>query len=83
MKFIFDTHILIWASTGHRRLSPVARDAVVELQGVFSAVSMFEIAVKGRLGRRDFRIHPPEIRQELMLRDFQELPLTGVATFPS
>ena len=68
----------MWAAVGDRRLTPLARAALEDLTGVFSSVSIFEIAVKGRLGRSDFQIHPFEFRQELIVRDFTELPLTGL-----
>jgi len=53
VKVLFDTHALLWAALGSKRLSPVAREVVAdEANELFvSAVSAWEISTKVRLGK--------------------------------
>ena len=58
MHFLLDTHVLIWALGSPGRLDARTR-AVLEDDGnsvSFSAVSIWEIAIKFRLGRTDFQV---------------------------
>ena len=60
MKLLLDTQLLLWAAGEPRRLSAAARkligDPANEL--LFSAASLWEIAIKKTLGRDDFRVEP-------------------------
>jgi len=53
VKVLFDTHALLWAALGSKRLSPLAREIVAdEMNEIFvSAVSAWEISTKVRLGK--------------------------------
>jgi PIN domain nuclease of toxin-antitoxin system len=53
MRLLLDTHTLIWAMNGDRRLSPAARAAMVSpVNPVYaSSASIWEAATKFRLGR--------------------------------
>ena len=53
MRFLLDTHTLIWWMTDDRRLSKPARSLIAQRDNVslVSAVSAWEIATKVRLGR--------------------------------
>jgi len=53
VKVLFDTHALLWAALGSKRLSPLAREIVAdEANELFvSAVSAWEISTKVRLGK--------------------------------
>ena len=55
MRFLLDTHIAIWSLTEPGRIAPSIRDALDESSAeIFvSAVSVWEIAIKHRLGRTD------------------------------
>lgn len=79
MKLLLDTHLLIWAAMGSDRLSAKARklleDPLSEL--VFSAASLWEIAIKNGLGRADFEVDARVLRRGLMDNGYQELPITG------
>lgn len=56
MKFLIDTHVLLWWLTANPRLSPKAREIMDD--GQFdrhvSAVTAFEIANKVRIGKLEF-----------------------------
>jgi PIN domain nuclease of toxin-antitoxin system len=79
MKLLLDTHILLWAAKDDDRLSAQAR-ALLEAedtQPVFSAISIWEVAIKTGLGRDDFDAEPHLLRRGLLASGFVELPVTG------
>ncbi|MFZ5655043.1 MAG: type II toxin-antitoxin system VapC family toxin [Pseudomonadota bacterium] len=79
MRLLLDTQVLLWAAGLPERLSRRARklldDAGNEL--VFSAASLWEIAIKNTLGREDFRADPGALRRGLTDNAYRELPVTG------
>ena len=79
MKLLLDTQILLWAAGQPHRLSLAAleflNDAHNEL--LFSAASLWEIAIKNMLGREDFRVEPRRLRRGLLDNGYAELPITG------
>jgi PIN domain nuclease of toxin-antitoxin system len=53
---------------------------------LFSAASIWEVAIKRSLGRSDFRVDPPVLRRSLLDNGYFELqimrsPLTGCLLF--
>ncbi|ROV56124.1 type II toxin-antitoxin system VapC family toxin [Neisseria chenwenguii] len=80
MKYLLDTHILLWAAYNHPRLSKVARN-IIENQDndlLFSAASIWEIAIKSELGRQDFSVNPNLFRRALLDNDYTELPVSSL-----
>lgn len=79
MKFLLDTHLLLWAAGQPERLSAKAKkllsDPAHEL--MFSAASLWEIAIKNTLGRPDFRVDPRILRRGLLDNGYIELSVTG------
>jgi PIN domain nuclease of toxin-antitoxin system len=79
MKLLLDTHLLLWAAGEPGRLPARARalikDSANEL--IFSAASLWEIAIKRRLGRDDFRVDPRLLRRGLLDNSYCELPITS------
>ena len=79
MKLLLDTQLLLWAAGQPSRLSPKARkllnDPAHEL--LFSAASLWEIAIKRTLGRDDFRVEPRLLRRGLVDNGYGELPITS------
>jgi len=79
VKLLLDTQLLLWAAGAPRRLSPQARklfeDESNEL--LFSAASLWEIAIKGTLGRDDFKVQPRVLRRGLLDNGYTELPITS------
>ena len=79
MKLLLDTHVLLWAAGAPRRLPRAARalleDEANEL--VFSAVSLWEVAIKQQLGREDFRADARLLRRGLLDNGYAELPVTS------
>jgi PIN domain nuclease of toxin-antitoxin system len=79
MKLLLDTHLLLWAAGEPRRLSASARALIKDRANelIFSAASLWEIAIKGRLGRDDFRVDPRLLRRGLLDNSYSELPITS------
>lgn len=77
MKLLLDTHLLLWAAGEPERLSSRARrlinDAHNEL--LFSAASLWEVAIKRGLGREDFKVDPRLLRRGLLDNGYNELPI--------
>jgi len=79
VKFLLDTHLLLWAAAEPERLSRAARALISnpENEFLFSAVSIWEVAIKHGLGREDFQVNARVFRRALLDQDYIELPLTG------
>lgn len=77
MKFLLDTHFVIWVPVDDRRISSQARAILRNPadQFVFSVTSIWEIAIKRGLHRRDFMFDPREIRRLLIENGYEELTL--------
>jgi PIN domain nuclease of toxin-antitoxin system len=80
MKILLDTHLLIWAMADSGRLPAAARELleVPENELLFSAVSIWEIAIKFQRNRPDFTVEPHLFRRGLLDNGYTELPVTGV-----
>jgi PIN domain nuclease of toxin-antitoxin system len=79
VKLLLDTHLLLWAAEDSPRLSQVARDFIADPANdrIFSAASLWEIAIKAGLGRADFHVDPAELRDGLLANGYRELPVSG------
>jgi PIN domain nuclease of toxin-antitoxin system len=79
VKLLLDTHVLLWAAGQSERL-PAAARALLEDPGnepVFSAASLWEIAIKSGLGRDDFQVDARLLRRGLLDNGYRELPVTS------
>lgn len=79
MNLLLDTHVLLWAAGQPERLSATAKRMLVNSRNTvhFSVVSLWEIAIKRTLGRRDFRVDARQLRRGLLENGYSELALTG------
>ena len=79
MKFLFDTHVLLWLADDRLPLeSSVRRIVTTEAyQRYFSAVSIWEIAIKSSLGRSDFSVDAGLFRRGLLDNGYRELSVRG------
>jgi PIN domain nuclease of toxin-antitoxin system len=82
MKLLLDTHLLLWAAGSPERLPLDARPLLEapENQLLFSAASLWEIAIKRGLGRADFQVDPRVLRRGLLDNGYVELPITSEHT---
>ena len=79
MKLLLDTQVLLWAAGQPERLSAAARKLLNDPRNelLFSAASIWEIAIKHTLGREDFRVEPRVLRRGLLDNGYAELPITS------
>jgi PIN domain nuclease of toxin-antitoxin system len=77
MKFLLDTHLLLWTAGDPKRLSAKARKLINEPTSelFFSAASLWEIAIKSGLGRDDFKVDARLLRRGLLDNGYSELPI--------
>jgi PIN domain nuclease of toxin-antitoxin system len=79
VKLLLDTQVLLWAAGHPARLTPAARKLLNNPRNelLFSAASIWEIAIKNTLGRDDFRVEPRVLRRGLLDNGYTELPITS------
>lgn len=89
MKFLLDTHLLLWAAGQPERLSKPARELIENPDNAlyFSAASIWEIAIKSSLGREDFKADSRLIRRGLIDNGYREISISsehaaGVQSLP-
>ena len=74
MRFLLDTHIFLWAVAGSPLLKPAVRRAITSADQVFvSAASIWEVAIKARLGK--IEADPDELVAAIETSGFMELPV--------
>lgn len=81
MRILLDTNVLLWALVDPSRLSRKVRSELEDPDNevLFSAASIWEIAIKSALGRADFAIAPDEIASEALASGFTELAVRASA----
>ncbi len=79
MIVLLDTHLLLWAAAGSNKLPPRAADLIQNEtnQLLFSAASLWEVAIKAGLNRPDFKISAGRLRRALFENGYDELPISG------
>jgi PIN domain nuclease of toxin-antitoxin system len=90
MKLLLDTHLLIWTAGNPKKLSKPARELIEDRDNdlAFSAVSIWEIAIKYALEKADFNVDPHLVRRGCLDNGMTELAMTSdhaviVATLPA
>ena len=76
MRVLLDTHVFLWAIAGSSALKASARRAIEAAEAVHvSAASIWEIAIKVRLGR--IFANPDELVAAIGASGFAELPVSA------
>jgi PIN domain nuclease of toxin-antitoxin system len=77
MKLLLDTHVLLWAAGEPARLPASARRLINDAgnEPLFSVASLWEIAIKRGLGRKDFQVDARLLRRGLLDNGYRELPI--------
>ena len=77
MKLLLDTQLLLWAAGQPGRLSTPAAKLIDSPSNelLFSAASIWEVAIKRGLGRSDFQADPRLLRRGLLDNGYGELPI--------
>lgn len=89
MRLLLDTNILIWSLTEPEKLPRRARSVIEDddNERLFSAVCIWEIAIKTGLGKAGFTLDPGSVLALAIGAGFREVPVTSsaaarVATLP-
>jgi PIN domain nuclease of toxin-antitoxin system len=83
VKLLLDTHILLWAAGGRGastdKMPAEAERLIVDPANtlVFSAASIWEVAIKSGLGREDFHADPHRLRRGLLDNGYEELAISS------
>jgi PIN domain nuclease of toxin-antitoxin system len=79
VKLLLDTHVLLWAAGAPERLASDIRALLddPDNQPIFSAASLWEIAIKKSLGRGDFIVDARALRHGLLDNGYSELAVSG------
>ncbi len=87
MRFLLDTHLLLWtaaseALTPNKFLTKQAQALIADIANElhFSPASIWEVAIKNALGKPDFRVDPHILRRALLDNGYIELPITSEHT---
>ncbi|MCJ8278578.1 MAG: type II toxin-antitoxin system VapC family toxin [Rivularia sp. ALOHA_DT_140] len=74
MKFLLDTHTLIWWLANDATLSQTARTAIANPDNLIfvSAASVWEIAIKKQIGKLNT---PDDLEAQIEQNDLQPLPI--------
>jgi PIN domain nuclease of toxin-antitoxin system len=83
LKILLDTHVLLWVLGAPGRLPLPVRQEIEDPDNevLFSAASIWEIAIKASQGRADFANDPALIAGEARAVGFEELPVQARHTF--
>jgi len=74
MRLLLDTHIFLWAVAGSPLLKPAVRRILESADQVYvSAASIWEVAIKARLGK--IQADPYELAEAIAASGFVELPV--------
>ncbi|NKI95769.1 type II toxin-antitoxin system VapC family toxin [Rhizobacter sp. SG703] len=77
MRLLLDTHVFLWAVTGSSKLKAGSRRLMESADEVYvSAASIWEIAIKSRLGKLD--ADADELAAAIAASGFVELPVRSV-----
>ncbi|MFN0302363.1 MAG: type II toxin-antitoxin system VapC family toxin [Burkholderiales bacterium] len=77
MRLLLDTHVLLWALNGDRRLGTDTRRLLEHRDNEvwFSAVNVWEMAIKVSLGRDDLNVDPDAVAELARECGFEEFPI--------
>jgi PIN domain nuclease of toxin-antitoxin system len=79
MKLLLDTHLLLWAAAQPDRLSKAALALIADTNNelLFSAASLWEVAIKRSLNRPGFSVVASNLKAGLLDNGYAEMPITG------
>lgn len=82
MNLLLDTHLLLWCASEPSKLSDMAMDLINDDSNAlfFSAASIWEVAIKQSLQRKDFLVDPYLLRRGLIDNGYAELTINSLHT---
>ena len=73
-RLLLDTHVVLWWFTADKRLARATRSAILSAACWISACSIWEIAIKFKLGK--LPVAPAEVISAARMAQFSLLPVT-------
>ena len=90
MRYLLDTHLLLWGAREPQRLSPLALALLADSRNdfYFSAASIWEISIKASSVRKGFLVDPEKLLRGFVMNGFIELQIASehslaVASLPT
>lgn len=79
MKFLIDTHFVLWVPMDDPRMTPASRNLFADPDNefVFSVVSLWEMAIKRSQSKAGYPVDPAELRGLMTASGYEELPVLG------
>jgi len=79
VKLLLDTHLALWAFDGAGKLSNAAVSLIDNRENdlFFSALSIWETAIKSALQKKDFNVDARALRRGLLDNGYNEIPITS------
>ncbi|MBV9043507.1 MAG: type II toxin-antitoxin system VapC family toxin [Alphaproteobacteria bacterium] len=79
MRILLDTHVLLWFLVEPKRIGSDAFAAINDNENdvMFSAASIWEIAIKSALKREDFALPAADVLAGARANGFREVPVTS------
>ena len=79
MKLLIDTNLVLLVAAAPERLRPETRELIEasDTTRIFSAASIWEVAIIRGLGRDDFNVDPHVLRRGLLENGYEELQISG------
>jgi len=82
LNLLLDTHLLLWSAqfeVGQGKLSATAITLIDDESNhlFFSPASIWEVAIKSALGRREFQADPHLLRRGLLDNGYAEIAITS------
>lgn len=79
MRFLLDTHFLLWAAFEPHKLSNGEKNLILDKKNemIFSTISIWEIAIKKSKNKSSIYPAAAALRTGLLLNGYKELPVFG------
>ena len=77
MRFLVDTHLLLWAAADMLPKGAIPYFADKDNELLFSSASIWEVVIKKGLNRPDFRVDPAMLYRGLLDNGYMELTVTS------
>lgn len=77
--FLLDTHLVLWAAAASERLPEAARSLIADPGNAlaFSAVAIWEVAIKAARRHPGFAVQPERLRRRLLSAGYREVAVSG------
>jgi PIN domain nuclease of toxin-antitoxin system len=80
VKFLLDTHILIWAAIAPHKISSELSSLLSDPSNYlyFSSASIWEISIKESMGKKDFKVSTKKLHEGLVENGYKEIKVSAL-----